>query len=346
VERKGTTIVKVLFIGAMWRGSNALSLANGFAELGHDVRSVDTTPLWRPRRLSRDWFLNRLDPDDRTARALRLLATSRGLADSWRPDVQVCFKTIYLDQAQLLSLSPPVKISYSPDDVSNPENITDDYLRHESEWSMIVTTKRHNVDEIRARTGGRSAVTFVLSAYDPAWHHRCAYNSSHEPYDVGFVGHFRPDRAPLLELLAAQYGRQLGIFGKGWRRRALSSGGLMRASLHGPVYAECFSDAVARTWANLVLLNSANRDTHTCRTFEVPAAGGLFVGERTEEHSRLLDDQTEALFFSSPDELMAVLEDVMNDRARAGKIAEAGWLRIRSSNHRYRDRAAEILAAI
>jgi spore maturation protein CgeB len=103
---------------------------------------------------------------------------------------------------------------------------------------------------------------------------------------------------------------------------------------------------VASVTANLVLLNSANRDTHTCRTFEVPAAGGLFVGERTEEHETLLDDGTECLLFSDTEELNDRLRwcDERPDLAR--KVAESGHRRIVRGRHRYVDRAIEIVAAI
>lgn len=338
--------MKVMVVGPMWRGSNALSLADGVAELGHDVRSVDTTALSRPRRLSPDWVLNRADRADRLARRHRLLDGCASIAREWRPDVLLCFKTVHLDQDRLLALPVPVRISYSPDDVSNPANVSDDYLAHEARWSMVVTTKRHNVAEVTARTGGRTAVRFVLSAYDPAWHRPRARAGSARGFDVGFVGHFRPDRAPLLALLAGRHGRRLGIFGDGWRRRALTADGVRRAAVHGPAYAECFSAAVARTRANLVLLNSANRDTHTCRTFEVPAAGGLVVGERTDEHRALFDEGTEALLFSGTDELLAVLDAVARDPGRAARIAGAGHRRVLAGHHRYRDRAAEILAEV
>ena len=112
------------------------------------------------------------------------------------------------------------------------------------------------------------------------------------------------------------------------------------------MYGEQVSVAVASVTANLVLLNSDNRDTHTCRTFEVPAAGGLFVGERTGEHEALLDEGLECLPFSDDDELHEHLRccDERPDLAR--KVAELGHRRIVRGGHRYVDRAKEIIATI
>jgi spore maturation protein CgeB len=103
---------------------------------------------------------------------------------------------------------------------------------------------------------------------------------------------------------------------------------------------------VASVTANLVLLNSDNRDTHTCRTFEVPAAGGLFVGERTDEHAALLDDGVECLLFSDADELHEHLRWCDERPDLACKVAELGHRRIVRGGHRYVDRAGQIIAML
>ncbi|SHU37517.1 Uncharacterized protein conserved in bacteria [Mycobacteroides abscessus subsp. abscessus] len=115
------------------------------------------------------------------------------------------------------------------------------------------------------------------------------------------------------------------------------------ATIGGAVYGDHFATAVASVTANLVLLNSDNRDTHTCRTFEIPACGGLFVGERTDEHSELLDEGTECLLFSDEAELREVLHWCARHPAQAAKIAEAGHARVTQDAHRYVDRAREII---
>jgi hypothetical protein len=144
--------------------------------------------------------------------------------------------------------------------------------------------------------------------------------------------------------LARAYGDRMLLRGPGWRR--VPQLRATRAAVAGPVYGECFSVAVASVTANLVLLNSDNRDTHTCRTFEVPAAGGLFVGERTDEHAALLDDGTECLLFSDPGELHEHLRWCDDRPELARKVAESGHRRIVRGGHRYVDRAREIIATL
>ncbi|RDI67742.1 CgeB family protein [Nocardia pseudobrasiliensis] len=333
--------MRILYLGDDWLGSNARSLADGFREAGHDVVVVDTTAVTLPARLSPAWWYAKGSPRRAPWSVAALHDRIDALAADFAPDMLFAFKAVHLDQQRLLSIPAAVRVHYSPDDVANPENISADYLAYESQWDLIVTTKRHNVDELRAR--GAGAIIFVPSAYDPAWHHPCARRGG-DAFLVGFIGAQRPDRRPLLVDLAREYGRGLVVYGPGWRRvPALRRSA---AAVRGAVYGQQFSIAVASVTANLVLLNSANRDTHTCRSFEIPAAGGLFVGERTEEHAALLSEGAECFLFSSPEELREILDRCARHPDQAIKVAEAGYRRILAGGHRYVDRAREIIHAI
>ncbi|RDI55814.1 CgeB family protein [Nocardia mexicana] len=332
--------MRILFVGDDWVGSNARSLADGFRQAGHEVVVVDTTAVTLPPRLSPPWVYAKVAHRRAPWRVADVHDEIDYLAADFAPDMVFAFKAVHLDQARLLSVPAALHVHYSPDDVANPENISADYLAHEANWDLIVTTKRHNVPELRER--GVGSVAFVSSAYDPAWHHPAARRG--DRFLTGFIGACRPDRRGLLVDLAREYGGGLAVYGPGWRRVAP----LWRtgAAVRGPVYGEHFSVAVAAVTANLVLLNSANRDTHTCRSYEIPAAGGLFVGERTEEHAALLAEDTECFLFSSTAELRDILTRCARHPDQAIKVAEAGYRRITAGRHRYLDRAREIVEAI
>lgn len=333
--------MKILYIGDDWVGSNARSLANGFRQAGHDVVVVDSTPVSLPRRLSPPWVYSKVQHRRAPWSVDAVHARIDRAARDFRPDLVFGFKAVYLDQRRLLDTPARLHVHYSPDDVSNPYNTSPGYLELEREWDLVVTTKRHNVAELLER--GARAVKFVRSAYDPAWHHLSARRGRRQ-YLVGFVGACRPDRRDEMASLARQYGGGLLVRGPGWRR--VPELQLTRAKVAGPVYGEQFSAVIATVLANLVLLNSDNRDTHTCRTFEVPAAGGLFVGERTDEHAELLDDGSECLLFSDQTELQDILASCERNPDRANAIAQAGYRRIVGGCHRYVDRAREIVDAL
>ncbi|GAA4994597.1 CgeB family protein [Actinopolymorpha pittospori] len=331
---------RVLFVGDLWRGSNAKSLADGFAAAGADVVTVDTTGVASPALGSPEWVYRKVKGRRAPWLLNRVHARIHAAADAFRPQFLVCFKSIHLDQDLLLHLpGNPVTVHYSPDDVSNPANTTPAYLAAEAGWDLVVTTKRHNVGELRAR--GARAVAFVRSAYDPAWHH-LSYRPSPRRWPIGFIGNYRPDRVEVFRRLGAAFPGRCVIHGPYWRR-ALPRG-IPGVAVSAGRYAEDFSTTVAGIQANLVLLNSDNRDTHTCRSFEVPAAGGLFVGERTTEHQELLTDGRECLLFDGEDELLDILGSLAP--AAATRVAAAGHHRVTTSGHTYADRARQIMGTL
>ncbi|MGX1776120.1 CgeB family protein [Nocardia brasiliensis] len=333
--------MRILYLGDDWVGSNARSLADGFRQAGHDVVVLDTTRVTLPRRLSPPWIYAKLNHRRAPWDIAALHDEIDRAAAALRPDLVFVFKGIHLDQRRLLDLPAPLHVHYSPDDVANPANISPEYLAHEHEWDHVLTTKRHNVAELRKR--GARGVVFVRSAYDPAWHHPTARRGTRQ-FLVGFIGVCRPDRRADLVSLARTHGARMLVRGPGWRRvPELHTTG---AVVGGAVYGQRYSEIVASITANLVLLNSDNRDTHTCRSFEVPAAGGLFVGERTDEHAELLTDTSECFLFSDTGELREILDWCAAHPDKAAAVAAAGYQRIVDGHHRYVDRAREIIDAI
>ncbi|MBU9762712.1 glycosyltransferase [Mycobacterium sp. TNTM28] len=330
--------MKILYVGDDWIGSNARSLADGFRQAGHDVVVIDTTAVTLPTRFSPSWLYAKTKQRRAPWPREQVHHQIEDAARAFKPDMLFTYKGVHLDQERLLGVPAPVRVHYSPDDVGNPYNTTPEYLAHEAQWDLVVTTKRHNVPELTAR--GARRVKFVRSAYDPAWHRPCAKRGAQQ-YLVGFIGARRPDRAGLITRLAKEHGDKLLVHGPGWRRiPALQAG---HATVGGAIYGDRFAAAVASVTANLVLLNSDNRDTHTCRTFEIPATGGLFVGERTDEHAELLTEGSECLLFSDEEELRDILQHCARHPDRAEQIAAAGHRRITTEAHRYVDRAREMV---
>ena len=331
--------MRILFIGDAWLGSNARSLANGFRGLGHNVVHVDTSSVNKPPRWTPDWFRLKATGSRNPAAIADLHSKIDEVRVSFRPEVLFCFKTIHLNQERLTNIQGVRSIHYSADDVSNPYNTTSNYLKYEREWHAVVTTKTHNLRELAGR--GVSNPIFVPSAYDPYLHHPVARRYG-ETYDVGFLGNRRPDREELIRNMADKFGGRFAVGGPGWSDdRSLRRS---QSALLPSAYGEELSYFVASVRANLVLLNSDNRDSHTCRSYEVPAAGGLFVGERTAEHEELLADGTEGYMFSSEEELHELVAAIQADPKKATEVASRGYRRIVSGRNTYQDRAAEILS--
>lgn len=122
--------------------------------------------------------------------------------------------------------------------------------------------------------------------------------------------------------------------------------GVPGVDLRPPVYGRRYASVMGEIFASPILLNSDNRDAHTCRSLEVPACGVLAIAPRTEEHQALLDEHTECLMYASRAELEELLQRVQREPARMSAVAEAGQKRILGGRHTYADRCDEILSAL
>lgn len=334
------SLYKLLFVGDLWCGSNAKSMMDGFRDLGLQVATVDTTFVSRPSRLGIPWIYKNLKAGNRLPHSLDSVERRIFKAvNDFKPEVLFVFKGIHLRQEFLLSLPIKTKIHYSPDDVSNSENLTKDYLNHEVFWDAVVTTKSFNVSELTNR--GVQKVIHVWSAYDPRLHIR-VHNHARQ-FDIGFIGNRRLDRIQTLAHVASRYGSKFYLAGPGWWKECkdfyLKTGSFPGSPKYGPN----FSQKISQINLNLVLLNSDNRDLHTCRSFEVPASGGLVLGERTSEHELLFEDMKDGLLFTGVDELFDKADYVLSNPSFGESLRYAGYSRITSAPNKYSDRAKQIL---
>jgi len=209
-------------------------------------------------------------------------------------------------------------------------------------YDLYVCTKRAVMADIE-RAGCRR-VAYVRFAYKPQVHFPEAPSTADERArfgcDVGFVGGCDRDRGPYFEaLVAALPHLRINFFGRYYDRfprlkpywRSMANGRDFRLAVSG-----------ARISLNLV--RRANRDDHVMRTFEVPACGGFMLAERTPAHEQLFAEDREAAFFSSPDEMVAKVNEWLKRDEDRIRVAAAGRRRIVEGGNTYSDRLDELLA--
>src|SRR5262249_55230615 len=118
--------------------------------------------------------------------------------------------------------------------------------------------------------------------------------------DVSFVGGCDPDRVPIMSaLIKAVPNLRLNLFGWFWDRYPET-----RAYFRVPAWGQDQRMAFGGSKIVINLVRRANRDGHGPRTFEIPACGGFMLTDRTDEQRTFLEEDKEAVYFSSSEEMI------------------------------------------
>ncbi|RYY63085.1 MAG: glycosyltransferase family 1 protein [Chitinophagaceae bacterium] len=94
------------------------------------------------------------------------------------------------------------------------------------------------------------------------------------------------------------------------------------------------------------LLSKGNRDQHTQRSVEIPFIGGLFCGERTDEHQFLLKEGQDAVFWDDSAECARLCAELLGNDERRNSMRVSGKKRIEYLNLGNEDVCGKVLAEL
>lgn len=313
------------------------------ADLGFEHHFVDEAPYLRPLETS---LLHKVGFRLLHRRPLTRWRYNRALLAAARrfdPELVLTVKGAYIMPATLRRIKEEtgaVLINYATDDPFNPANATPDLVAGISVYDIYACTKRAIANDVKR--AGAQTVVHTMFGYKPSVHFPETPATPAEAQrftsDVVFAGGADRDRLRDLEPLLAVGGLSLAFYGGYWERdprfrphaRGFVRGREYRLALGGARIALCF-------------VRRANRDGHVMRSFEIPACGAFMLAERTDEHLAVFREDEEAAFFGSPEELVdKVRYYLAHDEARQ-RIAQAGYTRVTTGRHTYRDRLRELV---
>jgi len=212
--------------------------------------------------------------------------------------------------------------------------------RHTTEtlgaYSAVASYSPNDCEAMASR-GIRSR--FVPLAFDP----RLAISGGTSSTEVVFVGARYPSRADLLADLVRR-GITVRAYGRDWSRRTvdrLRTLDWFRPRVPGApdVSRERAAGLMQRALTALNL--HGDQDGFNIRTFEACGVGAVQLIDRPEVKA-FYDPGEELLTFDGVDELVAQIERVKSDEARAGRIRHAGRERT-LANHTFEHRCADLL---
>jgi spore maturation protein CgeB len=340
------TGVKVLFTGQHWPGANTVYIARAFEQLGAVVSFLNDTGVYA------SWTTIR----GRVAR--RMLH---------RPVVEHDWNAQFIDRVR--SFQPDL-VYVTNGDFCRPESLRatteagiplmcfyhDVPWRHRehsrfgevlSLFDLVSTTREWQAEEFR-RAGAR-AVMKVRFGCDPEAHRPVnvvARASSYYGSPMCFIGGRRTIRTRDLAWVASEFPSQLKIWGPDWDRgecaRTLLDHWQHRGVQESEIRAIYASSSIALHWVLQDAESSSPElqlgDQHNSRTFQIAACGSaLMVAQRTEDHVRFFDENHEAVFFASTEELVDKLRFWLNparEHARR-RIAAAARARCLAEDYSY-----------
>ena len=322
--------MRVLSIGELWEGGTCLERARVLAAVGWNVVQFDTTPYKRGGNRIRAGLQHRLlwGPDvARFNRDVLQAARAAGRLDVVWVDKGRWLHANVLDE--LKRLTGAVAVHYTPDPAFTVHN-----SRHFDAsvplYDLCITNKRYELETYRSK--GAREVLFTWQGIDDRFERiaDCGRIDS-RPVDVVFVGHAEPHYVTTLESVRSVT-ENLRVHGPGWERIARRRPAWQGIAAE-PVWADAFPATLARGRIGMGLLSKLCPDAFTTRSFEVPAAGAMLLAERTADHQELFQEDREAVFFDSADELRDKLRYYLSREAIRRRIAEAGRARVLANYH-------------
>lgn len=341
--------LRILYVGPDYPGSNGTLWRNAFVRLGHEVRTVDEERLTAAPHGWTGRIARRLR---RRPAAGQIAALNREVLNQvaeFRPHLTFYIKAYYvLPETVEASRRHGPAFVYMNDDMFLPGISTFTFRDNIRLFDCIFTTKSFNVPEYHA--AGAPLALYIPNAFDPEVHYPATLNQEEAGYfgcDVAFVGFFSPSKADALTAVA-RYGDHLrmNVWGNwermmridnwpdSWRWRKLRPFIRRRA-----VFCESMGKAIQGAMITLGLLCREVRDLHTSRSFEIPACRGFMLAERTEEHQMYFQEDLEAVYFSSYQEMVDKIWFYLSRDGVRERIAEAGYQRCLRSGATYVDRA-------
>ena len=161
--------------------------------------------------------------------------------------------------------------------------------------------------------------------------------------DAIFIGHFEEDgRDDALKLLLDN-GINLKLYGTNWEKSKHYAYFVEKLGNITPLYDD-YNLALNSAKIALVFLSKLNNDSYTRRCFEIPATGTLMLAEDSDDLSNnLFEEDKEAIYFKTPEELLTKVQAYSADTAKRKKIATSGKNKLEKSGHEVLDRAKQVL---
>jgi len=242
--------------------------------------------------------------------------------------------TIYADTLRYIKEKSPdtIIVSYSPDNMSLRHNQSQHYLDGISLYDIHLNA-RPGIKEKMIALGAKEYI-ITGKGYSNDFHYPRNLSKEEKEElggDVGFVGTWEKERCDSICYLADN-GIKIKVFGVGKWKDYINYSPNLQIVLKG-LYDDDYVKSFKAFKISLCFLRKINNDKLTARTFEIPACGGFMIAERTDEHKAVFEEDKEAVYFSSNEELLEKCRYYLAHEEEREQIAAAGRKRCELSDY-------------
>lgn len=248
-------------------------------------------------------------------------------------------------------------ITFNNDDPFGPQKSAPVPWHHHLRWIWYLRTLKvadinlfyRPVNVQEAKAYGASHADILLPYFVPWKDHEVTLSPTERSVysaDFTFIGHYEPDGRDDAVLRLHKAGFSVKIWGdKSWYN--VNNPGISTTFPSiTPVYGDKYSKALSGASVCLCFLSKLNRDTYTRRCFEIPATRRVLLAERTTDLMNMFEEDKEACFFSTEEELVEKAHWLMADKDRRERVAQAGFERVWRDGHDVYSRATEFLGKV
>jgi spore maturation protein CgeB len=314
-------------------------LKSAFEQLGHQVTMFDWTKYFFNthrfkilRKISNLAFKNIIE--------IKINKDFLNMVQSGRFDIILVMRGENIFPNTLLKSKKYINKLYNwnTDDLFNKLNSSNHILNSIHIFDTHFTPRMHLEQEYI----NKGAVE--LKKMDWYYRYGLDYNKfrdipEHYKYDVSFIGSWSNRREEFLSLLINE---KLKICGWGWGRN-MGNKNASKWEISPHTRIDYMHELFYISKININILTIENRDVTNFRNFEIPAAGGFQLAERSKEVLELFEEDKEIVCFSSPEELYDKYKFYLKNETTRLKILYNARKRVFTSGYSLVDRAKSII---
>jgi len=316
--------------------------------LGCEVRCIDQSKLGdlRQRR-----FLRRVDGRAfKAGNVARLNAELVDVVRGFNPKVIWIEKGLLVQPEtlrEIKGLVPDSRLVAFQDD--NPfgarsyeRGFWEAFVRAIPEYDLHFMKRQTDAEEFLRRGAARVEI-FTTGFYEPAYGRPQAQPPDRYLHSVSFVGSALDDRARLIGGLLER-GMDLHVYGVRWERHWAYY--RYNSRFHAALPPAEHADVIWRSKINLGFVSHSNGDEYNGRSFDIPAAGGFLLTERTRAHEEFFKEGRDAAFYGSPAELEEKVSYYLANDGERAAVARAGNERAHRDRYSLSRRLGDALKAV